>query len=81
MPIASTIASSVTVLAENPSASSTAKAPIRLTGTAMVGMIVARRLPRKKNTTMTTRTNASPRVFSTSAMVSVTNSVEFHVTW
>ncbi len=72
MPMASTSASRVTVLAENPTASRTAKVPIRLTGTATVGMMVARSLPRNRNTTITTRTNASARVFSTSRMVSET---------
>ena len=43
MPMASTIASSDTVLAEKPAASSTAKVPIRLTGTAITGMSVARK--------------------------------------
>ena len=77
MPMASTMASSETVLAEKPSASSTAKVPIRLTGTATVGMMVARRLPRNRNTTSTTSTKASASVLSTSWIVSVTNSVEF----
>ena len=72
MPTASTMASSEMVFAEKPMESSTAKAPMRLTGTATVGISVARRLPRNRNTTMTTRTKASPRVFSTSRMVSLT---------
>ena len=59
MPMASTSASSDTVLAEYPSTSSTAKVPIRLTGTAMIGISVARRLPRNTNTTTATSTNAS----------------------
>ena len=75
MPIASTIASSDTVLAEKPSADMPANAPIRLTGTAMVGMMVARMLPRNRNTTSTTRTNASKMVLSTSCTVSRTKSV------
>ncbi len=73
MPMAITMASSDTVLAEEPSASSTANAPIRLTGTATVGMMVARILPRNRNTTSTTSTNASARVLITSWMVSDTN--------
>ena len=76
MPMASTIASSDTVLAEYPMASSTAKAPIRLTGTATAGMIVARRLPRNRKTTTTTRAKASASVVSTSRIVSPTNTVE-----
>ena len=55
--------------------SSTANVPIRLTGTAMVGITVARRLPRNRNTTITTRMNASVSVRSTSWMVSDTKVV------
>ena len=40
--------------------------PIKLTGTASVGMSVARTLPRKRNTTSTTRMKASTSVFCTS---------------
>ena len=56
--------------------SSTAKALIRLTGTATAGMMVARRPPRNRNTTMTTSTKASLIVFSTSLIVSFTKVVE-----
>ena len=45
---------------------STMKVPIRLTGTASVGISVARTLPRKRKTTITTRMNASISVFCTS---------------
>jgi len=72
MPMASTMASSETVLAEKPSSSSTAKVPIRLTGTAMVGITVARMLPRNSSTTITTSTKASTRVTITSFIVSCT---------
>ena len=47
----------------------------RLTGTAKVGISVARQLPRNRNTTSTTRMKASTSVFCTSWMVSVTNTV------
>ena len=57
-PMPRTMASSEIVLAEKPKASSTAKVPIRLTGMATIGMIVARTLPRKTNTTATTSTKA-----------------------
>ena len=70
MPIASTIASSETVLAEYPITSSTANAPITLTGTAIAGIRVARRLPRNRKTTMTTSPNALISVISTSWIVS-----------
>ena len=62
MPIASTSASSETVLALKPSASMTAKVPISETGTAMIGISVVRSLPRNRNTTSATRTNASTSV-------------------
>ena len=48
MPIARTMASSDTVLAEYPIALRTMKVPIRLTGTARVGISVARTLPRNR---------------------------------
>ena len=48
MPIASTTASNDTVLAEYPIAFSTMKVPIKLTGTAKVGISVARKLPRNR---------------------------------
>ena len=56
--------------------SSTAKVPMRLTGTATAGMMVARILPRNRNTTITTSKKASPMVFSTSLIVSFTKVVE-----
>ena len=75
MPIASTSASSETVLAEKPSASITAKVPISDTGTAISGISVARTLPRNRKTTITTRTNASISVCTTSLMLSLTKIV------
>ena len=62
MPIARTNARSEMVLAEKPSANMTANVPTSATGTAMIGIKVARKLPRKTNTTMPTSTNASSRV-------------------
>ena len=50
MPIARTIASSETVLAEYPTALSAMNVPIRLTGTASVGIKVARTLQRNRET-------------------------------
>src|SRR6516162_6052804 len=79
MPIASTIASSETVLAEYPTALSAMNVPIRLTGTARVGISVARRLPRNRNTTSTTRMKASISVFLTSRIVSITKTVGSYV--
>ena len=75
MPIASTSASSDTVLAEKPSASITANVPISDTGTAISGIRVARKLPRKRKTTTTTRTNASNSVCRTLLMLSLTKIV------
>ena len=72
MPMPSTIASSEIVLAENPAASRIARVPIRLTGIATTGMIVARQLPRNRYTTPTTNTKAIPRVSTTSSMVAAT---------
>ncbi len=54
MPVASTIANSVSVLIEYPKAYRPAKAPISEIGTAMNGMSVARQLCRKTNTTEST---------------------------
>ena len=76
MPIASTSASSETMFKEKPSASITAKVPIRDTGTAISGISVARRLPRNRKTTITTRTKASTRVWITSSMLCRTKAVE-----
>ena len=80
MPIASTSASSEIVLAEKPSASMTAKVPIRATGTAMIGIRVARRLPRKTKTTIATSTNASISVWMTLSIVAFTNTVVSYMT-
>ena len=75
IPIASTIASSETVLAEYPMINSTAKLPITLTGTAIAGMRVARRLPRKTKTTATTSAKAMTSVINTSWIVAWTKVV------
>ena len=45
------------------------------TGTAMVGMRVARRFPMKRYMTRKTRTMASKRVLTTSLMATLTNGV------
>ncbi len=60
---------------EKPRATKAAKVPIRDTGTAIMGMRVARRLPRKTKTTMSTRSMASTSVVSTSDTDAVTKSV------
>ncbi len=53
----------------------TAKVPISETGTAMIGISVVLSLPRNRNTTIATRTNASTRVWITSSMLVLTNTV------
>ena len=58
-PIASTIASSVSVLIEKPNAYISANAPIRQTGIVTSGISVARSERRKKKITSTTSTTAS----------------------
>ena len=68
------------VLAEKPSASMMAKVPTSATGTATMGMIVARRLPRKISTTRATRTKASISVWITLSMVASTNTVVSYIT-
>src|SRR6056297_655513 len=72
IPIASTSASSDTVLRENPIPSITANVPTSATGIAISGTMVARSDPRKMNTTITTSTKASISVCSTSVMLSLT---------
>ena len=78
--MASTRASSEIGLAEKPMASMTAKVPISATGTAMIGMIVARKLPRKMKTTMPTKMKASKRVWITASIVASTKTVVSYMT-
>ena len=49
-------------------------------GTAMMGIRVARRLPRKMKTTMPTSTKASTSVWMTLSMVASTNTVVSYMT-
>ena len=58
-PIASTRASSVSVVIVKPASAITEKAPIRLTGIVTSGITEARRWRRKTNTTSATSTTAS----------------------
>ena len=67
-PIASTIASSVSVLIVNPNAYISANEPMSETGIVTIGMIVARRLRRKKKITSTTSRIASVIVVNTDAI-------------
>ena len=75
MPIASTIANSVSVLIEKPNAHSPAKAPISDTGTAIIGISVARQLCRNRNTTSSTSSAASKIVLITSLIEASTKRV------
>ncbi len=67
-PMASTMASMVSVLIEKPSAAITPKVPRSTTGTASVGMSVARMFWRNSSITRTTRTMASISVLTTSSI-------------
>ena len=67
-PIASTMASSVSVLIEKPNSSISAKAPISDTGMVTSGMSVARSERRKRKMTSTTSATASPMVVKTSSI-------------
>ena len=66
IPIASTMPNKVRVLIENPNSSIAASVPISETGTASMGMIVARQFCRNTNTTAKTSSIASARVLTTS---------------
>ena len=68
--MASTRPNSDSVLIEKPSSGKTANVPISETGTASIGISVARQFCRNRNTTMTTRTIASTSVFRISLMPS-----------
>src|SRR3954471_18223973 len=59
MPIASTNPNSDRLLSENPKIAITANVPMSDTGTATIGMIVARQFCRNTSTTINTRMNAS----------------------
>ena len=74
-PMARTMANMVSMLMENPSRPRTAKVPRMTTGTARVGMSVARKLPRKTYITRKTRKIASNRVLTTSLMATLTKGV------
>ena len=62
-PMASTSASSVSVFTVNPASAISANAPTRLTGMVTRGMIDARIVRRKTNTTSATSTTASITVW------------------
>ncbi len=64
-PIANTIANIVSMLMEKPNIAKMAKVPKITTGTAIVGIIVARRFPMKRYITRNTRITASISVRTT----------------
>ncbi len=65
----------VSILIENPSAASTPKVPSNTTGTAMVGMRVARKFWRNRYITRKTSTTASSKVSTTLLIEARTNGV------
>ena len=65
----------VSVLIEKPSAASTPKVPSSTTGTAIVGISVARKFCRNRNITRNTSTIASISVLTTSSIEILTNGV------
>ncbi|MNE69775.1 hypothetical protein D3C80_1655220 [compost metagenome] len=65
-PIANTMPNIVRVFIEKPKAARMAKVPSNTTGTAMVGINVARKFCRNKYITRNTRMMASISVFTTS---------------
>ncbi|MNN01153.1 hypothetical protein D3C81_1137640 [compost metagenome] len=74
-PIASTMPNIVRVFIEKPKAAKMAKVPSNTTGTAMVGIRVARKFCRNKYITRNTRMMASISVFTTSLIEILTNGV------
>jgi len=68
------------VFREKPSASMTAKVPIRATGTAMMGIIVARKLRGRRRPRSRPARKASIRVWITLSMVASTNTVVSYMT-
>ena len=69
------MANMVSMLIENPAAASTPKVPSSTTGTAMVGISVARQFCRNRYMTRNTSTMASPSVLITSWIDTFTNGV------
>ena len=74
-PMASTRPNMVRVLMEKPKAAMTPKVPSSTTGTAMVGIRVARKFCRNRYMTQNTRKMASISVCTTSSMDIFTNGV------
>ena len=73
--MASTMANIVSMLMENPNSINTANVPSSTTGTAMVGMRVARIFPIKRYMTRKTSRIASKRVLATSSIATLVKGV------
>ena len=73
--MASTMANMVSMLMENPNIPNAAKVPKSTTGTAMVGIRVARMFPMNRYITRKTSRIASNRVLTTSLMATRTKGV------
>src|SRR5215218_5204762 len=80
MPIAITIANSVSTFIEKPSSQRPRQAPARAIGTTIVGMSVARQFWRKTYITRKTRSIASISVSTTDSTDARTNGVESYGT-
>src|SRR3954466_3176452 len=80
MPIAMTIANSVSTLIEKPSSQRPRQAPASAIGTTIVGMSVARQFWRKTNITRKTRIIASISVSTTDLTDALTKGVESYGT-
>ncbi len=76
IPIERTRPNMLVILIEKPSSGNSAKVPTTATGTVSSGIIVARQLCRKINTTRITSPMASSSVIITSLMAAFTNMVE-----
>ena len=74
-PIASTMANIVSILMEYPNSPRIANVPKSTTGTAMVGISVARILPRKSSMTRKTSRMASKSVLTTSLIATLMKGV------
>jgi len=72
MPIASTRPNRLKTLIENPNTYRPRNAPVNATGTTSVGISVARRFCRNSSITKNTSTIASPSVFTTSLIDTLT---------
>ena len=68
MPMASTRPNNDRLLSENPNAAITAKVPTNDTGTAIIGMSVARQVCRNTSITMITSTIASIKAWMTASI-------------